>query len=33
VVGDILADLAVEGKTNHPIEQFAIDRFDNLDIA
>ncbi|WP_276300567.1 N-methyl-L-tryptophan oxidase [Halorussus lipolyticus] len=33
VVGDILADLVVEGETDHPIEQFAIDRFDNLNVS
>ncbi|WP_266080917.1 N-methyl-L-tryptophan oxidase [Haladaptatus caseinilyticus] len=28
VIGEILADLAVDGKTNHPIEMFGIGRFD-----
>lgn len=28
VIGEILADLAVEGQTDHPIDLFAIDRFD-----
>ncbi|SFK65707.1 sarcosine oxidase [Halogranum rubrum] len=27
VVGEILADLAVEGETDHPIDRFACDRF------
>ncbi|ELY65416.1 N-methyl-L-tryptophan oxidase [Natronococcus jeotgali] len=27
VLGEILADLALEGETDHPIEPFAIDRF------
>ncbi|WP_394738971.1 N-methyl-L-tryptophan oxidase [Natronococcus roseus] len=27
VIGEILADLALEGETDHPIESFAIDRF------
>lgn len=28
IVGEILADLAVEGSTDHPIDPFGIDRFD-----
>ncbi len=28
VIGEILTDLAVEGRTDHPIDPFAIDRFD-----
>ncbi|ELY61451.1 N-methyltryptophan oxidase [Natronococcus amylolyticus DSM 10524] len=27
VIGELLADLALEGETDHPIEPFAIDRF------
>ncbi|MFU8867478.1 N-methyl-L-tryptophan oxidase [Natronococcus sp.] len=27
VIGEILADLALEGETDHPVEPFAIDRF------
>ncbi|GKZ14600.1 N-methyl-L-tryptophan oxidase [Haladaptatus sp. T7] len=28
VIGEILADLAVEGETDHPIDMFELDRFD-----
>jgi sarcosine oxidase len=33
VVGSVIADLVAEGATDHPIEQFGIDRFDNLNIS
>lgn len=33
VMGSVLADLATDGETDHPIGQFAIDRFDSLDVA
>ncbi len=28
VIGEILADLAIDGETDHPIEMFRLDRFD-----
>jgi sarcosine oxidase len=28
VIGEILADLAVDGRTDHPIDMFRLDRFD-----
>lgn len=30
VVGDVVADLVVDGETDHPIGQFGIDRFEEL---
>lgn len=31
VMGEVLADLAIDGDTDHPIEPFALDRFDGSD--
>lgn len=28
VIGEVLADVAIEGRTDHPIERFALDRFE-----
>jgi sarcosine oxidase len=33
VVGSAVADLVEDGETDHPIDQFAIDRFEELDFA
>jgi sarcosine oxidase len=28
VIGEVLADLAADGETDHPIDMFGLDRFD-----
>jgi sarcosine oxidase len=33
VVGSVVADLVTDGRTDHPIEQFGIDRFDDLNLC
>jgi sarcosine oxidase len=33
VVGSVVADLVTDGRTDHPIEQFGIDRFDDLNLS
>jgi sarcosine oxidase len=33
VVGSVVADLIEDGRTDHPIEQFGLDRFDNLNLS
>lgn len=30
VIGEVLADLTVDGHTDHPVERFALDRFDGV---